>query len=311
MSDQKRAAPERFMLLKYGTIDYTQDDKQHYFRFDEPSADALIREFQNRQRDLVIDYEHATLSGDEAPAAGWIDGLEKTPEGLAAHVKYWTDKAKAHLEQGEYRYFSPVVFIARGGQTPCMLHSVALTNHPAVHGVPALVASDRTVNNRPEPGRQPRKGKRMKQELCDAIAKVLGGTPLALNDDAGELACAAQLTALADELPKLRERAAKADELEAAELEAKKLALFDKGAARKAFSNAQKPVLLRMALADLEELEKNTPDNAALPAKLPEPPGEEKKSAAALTDEEKEIAHKMGLTDEEFAAVKTQNKEDE
>ena len=30
-------------------------------------------------------------------AAGWIDRLEKNAEGLCAHVKYWTDKAKEYL----------------------------------------------------------------------------------------------------------------------------------------------------------------------------------------------------------------------
>jgi len=281
MEENKRDAPERFPLLRYGETRYTVDDKEGSFLFDEAAADALIREFRNRGRDLVIDYEHATLSGEEAPAAGWIDALEKTPEGLAAHVKYWTDKAKNHLEKGEYRYFSPTLVFPGSAKAPGAIHSVALTNHPAVHGAPALVASD-LANHRPEnSGRQTRKDRTMKKELCDAIAKVLGGTTLALNDDAGELACAAQLTALADELPTLRSKAAELDRREAAELEAKKLALFDKGIARKAFSNAQKPVLLRMALSDLEELEKNTPDNAALPAKLPAPADDDKKPETA------------------------------
>ena len=104
-----------------------------------------------------------------------------------------------------------------------------------------------------------------------------------------------------------------ADELLAAETETKKLALFDRGLKRKAFCNAQKPTLLKLPLEDLEELEKNTPDNAALPPPLPKPEVDDKEKTAVLSDEEKKIAAKMGLTDEQFAEIKKhcQNQENE
>ena len=296
MTESERTPPESFLLLKFGANVYTKDGKEDSFRFDDASADALIAEFNSRSRDLVIDFEHSTLSGNEAPAAGWIDRLEKTAEGLAAHVKYWTDKAKEYLTQGEYRYFSPTLLFEHGGKTPAALHSVALTNHPALHGVDALVAND----NQPKT----RKDTTMDQELQDAIRKVLGDTALALTDADGEKAVAAKLSALADELPVLRERAAKCDELQSAEIEAKKLALFDRGLKRKAFCNAQKESLMKLPLEDLEEFEKNTPDNAAFPAQMPKPEEDPDKAPAALTDEEKQIAAKMGLTDEQFAEIK-------
>lgn len=139
--NQPRMAPERIPLIPYGRNSFTRDGKSGEFNFTERDADAIIAEFTERARDLVIDYEHQTLAGSEAPAAGWINELIKTPDGLEAGVKYWTDHAKARLESGEYRYFSPVlIFGSCGG--PAALHSVALTNHPALHGVPALVAND-------------------------------------------------------------------------------------------------------------------------------------------------------------------------
>ena len=117
MDDQeKRTVPQTFLLLKFGANVYTKDGKEDSFRFDDASADALIAEFNSRSRDLVIDFEHSTLTGNEAPAAGWIDRLEKTAEGLCAHVKYWTDKARDYLTKGEYRYFSPTLLFGRGGQ---------------------------------------------------------------------------------------------------------------------------------------------------------------------------------------------------
>ena len=296
MNDTPRTPPETFLLLKFGRSVYTKDGKEGGFDFDAPAADALIAEFNSRSRDLVIDFEHSTLSGNEAPAAGWIDRLEKTAEGLTAHVKYWTDKAKEYLTQGEYRYFSPTLLFEHGGKTPAALHSVALTNHPALHGVDALVAND----NQPKT----RKDTTMDQELQDAIRKVLGDTALALTDADGEKAVAAKLSALADELPVLREKAAKCDELQAARTEAEKLSLFDRGLKRRAFCNAQKAALMKLSLEDLREFEKNTPDNAALPLPLPKP--EKQGSAYALTPEEKKIAAKMCLTNEQFAEIKKQ-----
>ena len=318
MNDNERTAPESFLLLKFGANVYTKDGKEDSFRFDDASADALIAEFNSRSRDLVIDFEHSTLSGNEAPAAGWIDRLEKTAEGLCAHVKYWTDKARDYLIKGEYRYFSPTLLFGRGGQSPDALHSVALTNHPALHGVDALVANDTQLNpsdlsDRSDLSDTKRKETTMNQELQDALRKVLGETALPLNDAGSEKAVAAKLSALADELPALREKAAKCEELQAAETERRKLELFDRGLKRKAFCNAQKPTLLKLPLEDLEELEKNTPDNAALPARMPKPGPDQEKAAAALTDEEKQIAAKMGLTDEQFAEIKKhcQNQENE
>ncbi len=311
MAEEPRFAPDAFLLIRYGDNTYTKDGRSGAFLFDESSADALISEFTGRGRDLVIDFEHSTLSGKEAPAAGWIDRLEKTPDGLAAHVKYWTEKAKGYLENGEYRYFSPTLMFIRGTQKPNALHSVALTNHPALHGIDALVANDWNPSGQPDINKE-RKFVMTKTET--ALQKLLGDTVLSLNDST-DGAVASRIEALAEELPELRRKAAQCDTLILAEEQAQKLALFDKGIARKAFCNAQKDVLLKMPLEDLKKLEEATPDNAALPDKLPETPikTEKEKEVELLSDEEKEMARKMNLSDEEFAEIKkkTENMEKE
>ena len=300
-NQEKRTVPQNFRLLKFGANVYTKDGKEDSFRFDNASADALIAEFNSRSRDLVIDFEHSSLSGAEAPAAGWIDRLEKNTEGLCAHVKYWTDKAKEYLTKGEYRYFSPTLLFGRGGKSPAALHSVALTNHPALHGVDALVAND---INPPDRSGQTRKDSAMNQELKDALRKLLGESALALHDADDEKALGARISALADELPGLRANAAKCEKLEAAETERRKLELFDRGLKRKAFCNAQKEALMKLPLKDLETLEKNSPDHATLPPPLPQPAGDGRKPQAVLSPEEKKIAAKMGLSDEQFAETR-------
>jgi phage I-like protein len=308
-NQEKRTVPQNFLLLKFGANVYTRDGKEDSFRFDDASADALIAEFNSRSRDLVIDFEHSTLSGNEAPAAGWIDRLEKTAEGLCAHVKYWTDKAKEYLNKGEYRYFSPTLLFGRGGKSPDALHSVALTNHPALHGVDALVANDTKLNpsdlsDRSDLSDKQGKETTMNQELKDALRKLLGESALALHDADDEKALGARIAALADELPVLRAKAAKCDELQAAETERRKLELFDRGLRRKAFCNAQKEALMKLPLEDLENLEKNTPDHTVLPPPLPQPAEAGRKPQAVLSPDEKKIAEKMGLSDEQFAETR-------
>lgn len=319
--------PKSFLLCPYGEQHYTKDGKEDAFRFSPESADRVIREFHSRARDLVIDYEHQTLTGGKAPAAGWIGDLEKTEKGLVAKVNYWTDAAADLLQKREYRYFSPTFLMS--GKEVTALHSVALTNHPAMHGVAALAAKDTAIINQPEnPGKT--KGNNMtKTEL--ALRKLLGDTALALSDET-DGQTAARIEALAEELPELREKKniaeevkkllgvpetagkdeilaalkaelEKAEKLEADAEEAKKDLVLSDALAKNKITAAEKTVLAKLDLATLNDLVKAKPENAAVPgAPLPEP--DKKKEAAALTDEEKKIALSMGLTEEEFAKAK-------
>ena len=325
--NENEVPPKSFLLCPYGEQHYTKDGKEDAFSFSPESADRVIREFHSRARDLVIDYEHQTLTGGKAPAAGWIGDLEKTENGLVAKVNYWTDAAADLLQKREYRYFSPTFLMS--GKEVTALHSVALTNHPAMHGVAALAAKDTAIINQPEnPGKT--KGNNMtKTEL--ALRKLLGDTALALSDET-DGQTAARIEALAEELPELREKKniaeevkkllgvpetagkdeilaalkaelEKTEKLEADAEEAKKDLVLSDALAKNKITAAEKTVLAKLDLATLNDLVKAKPENAAVPgAPLPEP--DKKKEAAALTDEEKKIALSMGLTEEEFANAK-------
>ena len=89
--------------------------------------------------DLVIDYEHQSLQGERAPAAGWIKDLEARDDGLWARVD-WTQQARDYLEKKEYRYFSPVLRLDPETRRPIALMHVGLTNVPAIKHLPPLVA---------------------------------------------------------------------------------------------------------------------------------------------------------------------------
>lgn len=94
---------------------------------------------------IVVDYDHQTLhamtSGAMAPAAGWIKRVEwLAGQGLFATVE-WTAKAKALIDAGEYRYFSPVIeFNQTTGEVNGVLMG-ALLNYPAILGMDAVQAA--------------------------------------------------------------------------------------------------------------------------------------------------------------------------
>lgn len=163
-----RVPPKDFLLVRYGKNNFTKDGQRGEFDFTPADADAVLADFAVRAKEGVIDYEHQTLSGNKAPAAGWISKLEKTADGLKAVLNYWTDEAADYLKQGAYRYFSPVFHFSRTGKSVSSLHSVALTNHPALHGIPALVAEDLAGNEELDDNINP-KQKEFKMEKLLAL----------------------------------------------------------------------------------------------------------------------------------------------
>lgn len=95
--------------------------------------------------DLVIDYEHQTINaeknGQPAPAAGWFKRMVwREGAGLFAVDVRWTDKAKAMIADGEYRYISPVFpYDATSGEVQKII-GLGLTNNPALPGLANLAA---------------------------------------------------------------------------------------------------------------------------------------------------------------------------
>lgn len=130
-------------LLPAGTFrarDGRPTDAPHW-QLDAAAASDLIARWQARTTPLVIDYEHQTLhapqNGQPAPAAGWVRELAWRPaEGLFARVE-WTERARAHIAAGEYRYLSPVFRYADDG-TVIELYPSALTNNPGLDGMAAV-----------------------------------------------------------------------------------------------------------------------------------------------------------------------------
>lgn len=143
------------------------------WKIDAALAAQIIAETAARD-DLVIDFDHQTQlsrqNGKPAPAAGWFkrlvwrDGL-----GLFAVDVKWTDKAKAMLAAGEYRFISPVFsYSAVTGQVE-RLFSAGLTNNPGLTGLTDL--SQIAINSR-----QPVTAPRDSAHSIEAFNQVFGSS---------------------------------------------------------------------------------------------------------------------------------------
>ncbi|MCY9756654.1 phage protease [Paenibacillus alvei] len=135
-ASEVQGVPTVIKLLPMGLVKSQKGD----FVVDEESFQAIKETFQRRALDIVIDYEHQTLEDIEAPAGGWIKELSLQDDAIVGKVE-WTPKAEEYLKNKEYRYLSPVVLVRKSDQKAVVLHSVALTNTPAIDGMYPIINS--------------------------------------------------------------------------------------------------------------------------------------------------------------------------
>jgi phage I-like protein len=129
--------PEWVRILPLGTVELV--DRREPLEVDAASLNMVAKAFRHRGVDVVVDYEHQSLQGGRAPAAGWIKEIQAREDGLWGRVE-WTDQAQEYLRRREYRYFSPVLKLDPETRRPQALMQVALTNVPAIKGLDPLVA---------------------------------------------------------------------------------------------------------------------------------------------------------------------------
>jgi hypothetical protein len=137
------ATADTFFDSRYGKVELTgKDMRQLVDRF----SDNVL------QRDVPIDFSHATLDPDSAPtdrkAAGWVRSLEIRNLGdleLWALVEFTPGAWQPVLDK-EWRYMSMALVDYTDKHSKKhigqVLDSAALTNKPAWPGVHALVASE-------------------------------------------------------------------------------------------------------------------------------------------------------------------------
>lgn len=193
-------APEVIPVLPLGHVVSQKGE----FDVDEESFRAMKAQIARRGVDLVVDYEHQTLKGVQAPAAGWVKELILRDGGIAARVE-WTPAATEYLQNKEYRYLSPVITVRKLDGKATGLHSLALTNTPAIEGMTPIVNS---LNF---------EGGQENMEFIQQIAKLLG-----LAEGAGPEEVMKALQTCIDENKALKDDEGKGKEPPAADVVANK-----------------------------------------------------------------------------------------
>ncbi len=172
--------PQVIKILPLGNVCSQKGD----FIVDSSSYVTMNQRFLAHKVDIVVDYEHQTLENKEAPAGGWIKELILNNDGIYAQVE-WTDKAKSYIKAKEYRYLSPVVLVNKNTGKAIALHSVALTNTPAIDGMSAIINSMNKgidivdqqtdeLNDKNTDSQQQPKNTQLKMDVLTTIAKELG-----------------------------------------------------------------------------------------------------------------------------------------
>lgn len=134
LKEPNSKASESEVVIVVGVVGEWHGHPSGSFKITAEDLKTIKENFDKQKTEIVIDYEHQTLYGTEAPAAGWISELMIEDDKLLAKVS-WTEKAAEYIKNGEYKYISPVyVFDSFDNKTNAYigikLHSVALTNTP-------------------------------------------------------------------------------------------------------------------------------------------------------------------------------------
>ncbi|WP_156904540.1 phage protease [Desulfovibrio aminophilus] len=161
--------PEWIHLAPRGLI--VIEDGQPLLLGDAEAA-SVLSAFAALGHDMVVDYEHQTLTGGRAPAAGWIKELDWRADGLWGRTE-WTEEGARLIAKREYRYHSPV-FLHRADRRVAQLYNVALTNQPRMRNVAALAAKH-VIN--PDQGAE-------EMNLFEKLKKLLGLADAASEADA-------------------------------------------------------------------------------------------------------------------------------
>lgn len=322
---------------QFAPVDGRTDTGVPHWTMTASLAQQIIAAFDAGQTDLVVDYEHATLkaaeTGQQNPAAGWISKyVWDDDRGLMGEVK-WTQRAKDMIDSGEYRYLSPVLEYDTLGNVRG-LHSVALTNSPALDGM-ALAALSRqnSINPKQETSMNKEALIKLLGLAADADDKAIEAALAEAQEKLGDKTLAEALAEHKDEpqggeggkgdagKPEDNPQGGNADD-EVAELKAQVAALSKKVIAMEVGGTSDG--LIRAALSDGRLLPHQEASARQLAAKDPEAfknlmEGSLKlaalsktqtggKGAAggepALTPEEIEVAKQLGISAEDYQKAK-------
>lgn len=107
-------------------------------------ADEIVAWLNARANHFLVDYEHQTIKGGEAPASGWgrkFEVRDGDMPGIWSVGFEWTARAAAMIATKEYRYISPFFsYDKRTGEVLALRHA-GLTNDPGLDGLTDLAGA--------------------------------------------------------------------------------------------------------------------------------------------------------------------------
>lgn len=166
--------------IKVAVIGEWKGHNNGSFKVSEEDLDSMIKYFNEKKIDLVIDYEHQSLKNEKAPAAGWIKELYLENGSLMAKADF-NDEAKNYIASKQYRYLSPVFEFntkdnKSGELVRARLHSVALTNTPFIDELGELIANKNKVGrgwDTPLVKSKIKKGEEMDEKINELEKNIL------------------------------------------------------------------------------------------------------------------------------------------
>jgi phage I-like protein len=138
--------PTEFRLFRKGD----NATEKGTFLFDDKAATLVMERYQKRGTRCFLDYNHASLDQkpvdpkESAKSAGWFDLEVRDGELWATNIN-WTPPALVAFNNKEFAYFSPAFSTDKTKRIVDFVNC-ALTNLPASHDIPQLVAADRRTN---------------------------------------------------------------------------------------------------------------------------------------------------------------------
>lgn len=304
--------PEWIHLLPLGPLVQGRDGREWTMR----DADAVVA--STDLGGFVLDREHSTElkapRGEESEAAGWVvdlqveQGGEREP-GIWGRIE-WTPRGAEQVKTRSYRFISPVFMHTPEGVI-VRLESAALTNRPNLD----LAALNHRAT---EPAEEMAMNDEQRKALCTKLGLPEDATPEQINEKAGELALNARKASGNDFVPKaeletaLNRAKAAEEKLKAEELKAfnaRVEAALDKHQKAGKFPPASREFYKANCTTEqgLEALEAEmtkrpalvpTDDTSAEDTARNQRQGDP--AQRALTDNERAICARMGVTEEEY-----------
>lgn len=128
--------PESKDKIKIVPVGYFPNHQDGAHEVTKKNIDEMVKNIKNSGVDILFDYGHDIFWNPKAIAAGWSprESAEAREDGLYIDYPTFTVNAQKMVDEKEYRYFSPIYYLAmqnkEGKQIGAVLHSVGLVNKP-------------------------------------------------------------------------------------------------------------------------------------------------------------------------------------